>query len=101
MRTDKTICLNYFKDNGEKRSLQDRVYHTGGGSINDHNLFSLQHPRDCVREFKFYQYPRGVNQGGILQVRVCPTISCSSWQNNCFLIEIEYEQQEADETPFR
>lgn len=31
MRTDTTICLNYYKDNGDKRSLQDRIYHTGGG----------------------------------------------------------------------
>ena len=39
--------------------------------------------------------------GGALNTDICPTISCSSWQNNCFLIEIEYEQQEADETPLR
>lgn len=43
------------------------------------------------REFKFYQYPRGVNPGGVLKVQCCPTISTSSWENNCFLIEIEYE----------
>ena len=30
MKTDETICLNYYKDNGEKRSLQDRVYFSGG-----------------------------------------------------------------------
>lgn len=48
MRTDKTICLNYFKDNGEKRSLQDRIYHTGGGSINNHYLFSLQYSGDSL-----------------------------------------------------
>ena len=38
-----------------------------------------------------YQYPRGVNQGGVLNVDICPTISCSSWQNNCLLIEVIYE----------
>lgn len=41
MRTDTTICLNYYKDNGDKRSLQDRIYHTGGGSLDDNDLFSL------------------------------------------------------------
>lgn len=40
-------------------------------------------------KYKMYQYPRGVNEGGVLNTDVCPTISCSSWQNNCFLIEIE------------
>ena len=42
-------------------------------------------------KYKMYQYPRGVNEGGVLSTDVCPTISCSSWQNNCFLIEIEDE----------
>lgn len=32
MKTDETICLNYYKDNGEKRSLQDRIYHPGGAA---------------------------------------------------------------------
>lgn len=44
-------------------------------------------------EYKFLQYPRGANKGGVLDVEICPTISCSSWENNCFLIEI-YEEQE-------
>ena len=39
--------------------------------------------------YKFFQYPRGVNKGGILNTEICPTISTSSWENNCFLIEIE------------
>lgn len=43
-------------------------------------------------EYKFLQYPRGANRGGVLDVEICPTISCSSWENNCFLIEI-YEEQ--------
>ena len=41
MKTDTTICLNYFDENGKQRSLQDRVYHTGGGSTCDNNKFSL------------------------------------------------------------
>jgi hypothetical protein len=41
-------------------------------------------------EYRFLQYPRGVNGGGMLDVTECPTISTSSWQNNCFLIEIEW-----------
>lgn len=49
-------------------------------------------------KYNMYQYPRGVNEGGVLNTDVCPTISCSSWQNNCFLIEIEDEQQETGET---
>lgn len=28
-------------------------------------------------------------RGGVLNTDICPTISCSSWQHNCFLIEIE------------
>lgn len=47
-----------------------------------------------MKEHKMYQYPRGLNPGGVLNTDICPTISCSSWQNNCFLIEIIYEQQE-------
>lgn len=43
MKTDETICLNYYKDNGEKRSLQDRVYFSGGGSTCDDNRLSLQY----------------------------------------------------------
>lgn len=31
---------------------------------------------------------------GVLDTDVCPTISCSSWQNNCFLIEICTSEQE-------
>ena len=31
--------------------------------------------------------PQGVNKGGILNIEYCPTISRSSWQNNCLLIE--------------
>ena len=30
MKTDETICLNYFDENGKQRSLQDRIYHSGG-----------------------------------------------------------------------
>ena len=47
-----------------------------------------------MKEYKIFQLPRGVNRGGVLNTDICPTISCSSWQNNCFLIEITYEQQE-------
>lgn len=43
--------------------------------------------------YKFFQYPRGVNKGGVLNTEICPTISTSSWENNCFLIEI-YEDTE-------
>lgn len=43
-------------------------------------------------EYKLWQYPRGANKGGVLDVDVCPTISTSSWENNCLLIE--YEDQE-------
>ena len=50
------------------------------------------------KEYKFLQYPRGANRGGVLDVEICPTISCSSWENNCFLIEI-YGGQETDKTP--
>lgn len=46
--------------------------------------------------YKFFQYPRGVNKGGVLNTEICPTISTSSWENNCFLIEI-YDGQETDD----
>ena len=49
-------------------------------------------------KYKMYQYPRGVNEGGVLNTDVCPTISCSSWQNNCFLIEIEDEDIHSKES---
>lgn len=39
-------------------------------------------------EYKFWQYPRGANKGGVLNTDICPTISCSSWESNCLLIEI-------------
>jgi hypothetical protein len=42
-----------------------------------------------MKTYKMFQYPRGVNEGGVLNTDICPTISCSSWQNNCFLIEID------------
>lgn len=40
-----------------------------------------------IMEYKFFQYPRGANKGGILNTEICPTISTSSWENNCLLIE--------------
>ena len=40
-----------------------------------------------IMEVKLYQYPRGFNKGGLLQGDICPTISKSSWENNCLLIE--------------
>ena len=47
-----------------------------------------------------YQYPRGCNRGGVLNIDICPTISTSSWQHNCLLIELEYEQQKTgDDAP--
>ena len=47
-----------------------------------------------MRTYDMFQYPRGVNEGGVLNTDICPTISCSSWQHNCFLIEIEYEEND-------
>lgn len=52
-----------------------------------------------MKEYKMFQYPRGNNRGGVLNTDICPTISCSSWENNCFLIEIMYEP--SDESPER
>lgn len=49
--------------------------------------------------YKFFQYPRGVNKGGILNTEICPTISTSSWENNCFLVEIYDGQETDDPTP--
>ena len=39
--------------------------------------------------YKIFQYPRGVNRGGILDIEYSPTISCSHWENNCMLVEYE------------
>ena len=47
-----------------------------------------------IVDYKFWQYPRGENKGGVLNVDVCPTISCSSFQHNCLLIEIYKEEKE-------
>ena len=52
-----------------------------------------------MKTYDLYQYPRGINEGEQLFTDICPTITCSSWQCNCFLIEIEYEQQETDKAP--
>lgn len=49
--------------------------------------------------YKFFQYPRGVNKGGVLNTEICPTISTSSWENNCFLIEIQDGQETDDPAP--
>jgi DNA (cytosine-5)-methyltransferase 1 len=38
---------------------------------------------------KMFQYPRGENKGGILEVDACPTITTCSWENNCMLVEDE------------
>lgn len=61
------------------------------GLTNGYKIIEVDYDESDDREFKFYQYPRGVNPGGVLKVQCCPTISTSSWENNCFLIEIEYE----------
>lgn len=41
--------------------------------------------------YDIYQRPRGYNKGGRLRTDVCPTITESDWQQNCFLIE-EFSQ---------
>ena len=51
-----------------------------------------------IMECKFFQYPRGANKGGILNTEICPTISTSSWENNCLLIEDMTETQETATT---
>lgn len=51
----------------------------------------------CTK-YKMYQYPRGVNKGGILKHDHCPTISTSSWQNNCFLVEMRVINPLKDKT---
>lgn len=40
-------------------------------------------------KYAILQYPRGANKGGVLEIDICPTISVSSFQNNCCLIEYE------------
>ena len=52
-------------------------------------------------EYKMLQYPRGVNKGGILDIEYSPTISCSSWQNNCLLVEIEDNNDIQDDSEGR
>ena len=46
--------------------------------------------------YKMLQYPRGVNRGGLLNIDYCPTISQSSWQNNCVLIEIMDDESDTE-----
>ena len=45
-----------------------------------------------MMKYKLWQYPRGANRGGVLNVDVCPTITESTHRNNTLLIE--YEDQE-------
>ena len=40
-----------------------------------------------------------MNKGGILDTEICPTISTSSWNNNCFLIDIQDGQEANDPVP--
>lgn len=40
--------------------------------------------------YNFYQYPRGKNNGGLIGIDLCPTITSCSWQYNFFLIK-EYD----------
>lgn len=49
-----------------------------------------------MKKVRMLQYPRGVNKGGVLSHDYCPTISTSSWQNNCALMEIVYETEDTD-----
>lgn len=46
------------------------------------------------KQYRFYQYPRGVNKGGVLNTEICPTISTSSWEHNCLLIELDANNQQ-------
>lgn len=46
------------------------------------------------KQYRFYQYPRGVNKGGVLKTEICPTISTSSWEHNCLLIEFDANNQQ-------
>ena len=32
----------------------------------------------------------------MLDMEYCPTISCSSWENNCFLVEIKDDESDED-----
>lgn len=52
------------------------------------NAFSIAF-RLClnIKMYDIYQRPRGYNKGGRLRTDVCPTITESDWQQNCFLIE--------------
>lgn len=40
-----------------------------------------------MNNHRFYQYPRGENKGGILNTRLCPTITSNAFEQNVFLIE--------------
>lgn len=40
--------------------------------------------------YDFCQYPRGFNDGGILDTDICPTVTINAWQHNVFLIK-EYD----------
>ena len=40
-----------------------------------------------------------MNKGGVLNTEICPIISTSSWENNCFLIEIHDGQETDDPAP--
>ena len=54
-----------------------------------------------MKKYKIYQHPRGVNRGGVLDIDYCPTISCSSWENNCLLVEIENKDDIQDDSEGR
>lgn len=46
------------------------------------------------RTYRFIQYPRGDNKGGVLDTDICPTITVCSWQHNVLLMEKEEDDEE-------
>ena len=65
----------------------NQAIHTDCSCTIRRNINTANH--HFIMECKFFQYPRGANKGGILNTEICPTISTSSWENNCLLIEME------------
>lgn len=47
MKMEETICLN-SKVNGKQPSLEFRIYHPGGGSTSNNDLFLLQYFGDSL-----------------------------------------------------
>lgn len=92
------LCKDYKEANrarilGYTRSKDGKriTYHTGDVANTLHGSTGRggntdQFVLESLKEYQFIQYPRGMNEGGVKDTEVCPSITISNFQNNVFVI---------------